>query len=117
MEIELRDYDIVPGHMDDWLAGWRGGVMPLREQVGFRLVGAWIDSERDRVVWILAYDGPDGFDAADERYHAIPARAALDPEPTVFIKQARRTRVVALSPTMPTAVSVTRSATGRSTPP
>jgi hypothetical protein len=28
MEIQLRDYRIQPGHMDDWIAGWKGGVVP-----------------------------------------------------------------------------------------
>ena len=98
MEVELRDYEIIPGHMDDFLAGWRTGVMPLRHQAGFRLAGAWVDNEHHRFVWVLAYDGPDSFDVADDRYHALPARASLNPEPSDFIKEARRTRVTPVSP-------------------
>ena len=40
MEVQLRDYRIKPGHMPDWLAGWRSGIVPLREQAGFEIVGA-----------------------------------------------------------------------------
>jgi len=43
MEIQLRDYRIQPGHMDDWIAGWKAGVVPLRQQEGFQIVGAWVD--------------------------------------------------------------------------
>lgn len=93
MEVELRDYTIKPGHVDDWLAGWSGGVVPLREQCGFRIVGAWTDRSCDRCVWVVAYDGVDGFDAAEARYHALPERNALDPEPSSFIAEARISRV------------------------
>jgi hypothetical protein len=89
METQLRDYLIKPGHMDDWLAGWRAGILPLREQEGFRILGAWVDRPHDRFVWLVGYDRDDGFVAADERYHALPARLSIDPEPSGFIAEAR----------------------------
>jgi hypothetical protein len=60
MEIQLRDYRIKPGHMDDWIRGWEGGVVPLRRQEGFEVVGAWVDRAHDRFVWLVGYSGPDG---------------------------------------------------------
>ena len=94
MDIELRDYTVTPGHLDDWLRGWRDGVVPLREQCGFQLLGAWLDRAEDRFVWVLGYDGADGFDAADDRYHALSERRALDPEPSSFLDAVRISRVV-----------------------
>lgn len=50
MELQLRDYRILPGHMDDWLSGWRDGIVPLRKQEGFEIVGAWVDRPHERFV-------------------------------------------------------------------
>jgi hypothetical protein len=76
------------------MRGWSRGVVPLRERCGFQLLGAWLDRPQERFVWVLGYDGPDGFDAADDRYHSLTERRALDPEPSSFIRAAQLTRVV-----------------------
>lgn len=88
MQTQLRDYRIRPGHMDDWITGWQHGVVPLREQAGFQIVGAWVDRPHDRFVWLVGYSGPDGFDAAEQRYHALPDRLALHPDPSSFVDTA-----------------------------
>lgn len=81
MELELRRDRVRAGAMDAFLAAWAPQVPALRRRFGFELVGAWVVEGRDELVWILADDGPDGFDAADRRYDASPERAALDPDP------------------------------------
>jgi NIPSNAP protein len=88
MEIQLRDYRIKRGHMDDWVAGWESGVVPLREQEGFRIVGAWVDRLHDRFVWLVGYSGEDGFESAEARYHARPERLSQDPNPSDFVEAA-----------------------------
>jgi hypothetical protein len=88
MEIQLRDYRIRQGHIDDWIAGWERGVVPLRQQEGFVLIGAWVDRPHHRFVWVLGYPGPDGFEAAEARYHASSARLALRPNPSDFVDTA-----------------------------
>ena len=88
MEIQLRDYRIKPGHMDDWVAGWESGIVPLREQEGFAIVGAWVDRPHDRFVWLVGYSGADGFDAAESRYHALPERLSQHPNPSDFVETA-----------------------------
>src|SRR4051812_23896220 len=95
---ELRDYEVLPGHVDDWLAGWRAGVVPLRQQCGFEVAGAWLDRPGHRFVWILSHDGTESFDAAEERYHALPQRCTLSPEPSSFVASARISRVVSFPP-------------------
>jgi hypothetical protein len=94
---ELRDYEVLPGRVDDWLSGWRAGVVPLRQQCGFEFVGAWLDRPGNRFVWILTHGGPEPFDAAEERYHSLAQRGALRPEPSSFVASARITRVVPIS--------------------
>ena len=36
----MRDYVIAKGHLDDFVAAWRDGVVPLRMQHGFHIDGA-----------------------------------------------------------------------------
>jgi hypothetical protein len=88
MEIQLRDYRIRQGSMDDWIAGWTRGIVPLREQEGFVIVGAWVDRSHDRFVWLVGYSGADGFEAAEDRYHASSTRLSLHPNPSDFVEHA-----------------------------
>jgi hypothetical protein len=96
MEIELRDYRIRHGQMDAWIARWKSGVVPLREEAGFRVIGAWVDGQHDRFVWLLGYSGNDGFDAANDRYYGSQKRQALHPEPSELIEEAKKTMVDAV---------------------
>jgi hypothetical protein len=79
--------------MDVFLEAWLAGVVPLRRHFGFTLVGAWVIDDADELVWILGYDGPDGFDAADARYYASAERAALDPDPAHWFESTDTVRV------------------------
>ena len=74
--------------MDDWIAGWESGIVPLREQEGFQIVGAWVDRPNDRFVWLVGNAGGDGFEAAEKRYHDLPERLAQDPNPSDFVEAA-----------------------------
>ena len=73
--------------MDDWIHGLETSVVPLRKQEGFVIVGAWVDRQHDRFVWLVGYSGADGFEAAEERYHSNE-RLLLDPNPSDFIREA-----------------------------
>ena len=81
MEAQLRVYTVKPGELEDWLDEWREHVAPLRERLGFRVLGPWIDEEASVFVWLLEYEGEDGFSAADARYYSSDERRALDPDP------------------------------------
>jgi hypothetical protein len=85
MEVEVRIYDVMPDHVDDWVAAWTSGIAPLRRECGFDIVGAWLDRPESRFVWILSYEGEESFDVAERRYHAHPARERLQPEPSDWI--------------------------------
>jgi len=96
-EVELRDYEVMPDHVDDWIRAWTTGIAPLRRQCGFKIIGAWLDRTRSRFVWVLVYEGDDTLDAAELRYHALPAREALQTEPSKWIVAAQITRVEAVA--------------------
>jgi hypothetical protein len=62
--------------------------VPLRQQEGFQIVGAWVDRPHDRFLWLVGYSGVDGFEAAEERYHALPERLSQHPNPSDFVEAA-----------------------------
>lgn len=72
--------------MNAWIAGWKSHIVPIREEAGFRLIGAWVDAQDDRFVWLLGYSGAEGFQAADDRYYASQKRRELQPEPSALVE-------------------------------
>jgi hypothetical protein len=95
-ELQLRDYRIRSGHLDEWIEGWTTGIVPLRQQEGFDIVGAWVDRAHHRFVWVVGYRGSDGFDAAEARYHALPERLLLRPNPSDVVAEATLVMVESL---------------------
>jgi len=82
---QLRIYRIQEGKMGEWLDGWMRGVRPLRLKLGFQIDGAWVVPDTNTFVWILRYDGPDGFEAHDALYYNSSERKALRPDPASLI--------------------------------
>lgn len=93
VEIELRDYRIRHGQMDAWIAGWKSGVVPLREKAGFQIMGAWVDRKNDRFVWLIGYGGAGRFETANNRYYDSDERASLHPDPAELIEEAKAVKV------------------------
>lgn len=92
MQYQLRIYTIEPGRMDEFIEVFRK-IEPLRRAAGFEVHGPWVDRKHDRFVWVAAYGGADGFDAATQRYYASPERAAITPSPTELIAEIDATMV------------------------
>jgi NIPSNAP len=90
VEYRLRDYQVKPGELDEWLAEWRQKVYPLRLAAGFEVVGAWVAREQNRFVWII---GHRDFAAANDDYYASPERAAMDPDPARHLAQVEEIQV------------------------
>lgn len=78
----MRVYSVKPGAMSAWVEEWRRTVAPLRRRFGFEIIGPWVIEAEDKFVWILAYDGEAGWEAADAAYYASEERKAVEPEPT-----------------------------------
>ncbi|HYM40498.1 MAG TPA: NIPSNAP family protein [Thermoplasmata archaeon] len=87
MVSQLRMYKVKAGALEAFVREWRAGVVPLRRKFGFKVEGAWALPERNEFVWILAYDGPEGFEARDAAYYASPERKALTPDPARHLTQ------------------------------
>ena len=88
MTLQIRIYQIKPGKMKDWVEGWTRGVYPLRVKHGFTIPGAWVIEETNTFVWLLGYDGPEGFEAKNKAYYASEDRRTLQPDPAVHIEKA-----------------------------
>ena len=63
-------------------------VAPLRPKWGFSIPAAWVVEETNEFVWLLRYDGPEGFEARDEAYYASDDRKSLNPDPARYIASA-----------------------------
>ena len=72
--------------MDQFVDAWVRGVYPLRRRFGFTFAGEWLVEGSDEYVWIIGYDGPEGFAAADEKYYASDERKRISPDPAQFIE-------------------------------
>lgn len=87
MEVHVRIYEAKAGELERFVKEWQATIRPLRERFGFRVLGAWASEEGRQFVWVLGYEGADGFASADARYYASPERAALDPNPARLLER------------------------------
>ena len=81
MTAELRIYTVKAGRMQDWLREWKAGIRPLREKLGFKVVGPWLIEDENKFIWILQYAGPGTYEAANAGYYDSAERRALQPDP------------------------------------
>ena len=91
---QLRDYRIRAGELDRFIDEWRTKLAPLRQSIGFEIVGPWTVPEEDRFIWLLLHPGGcDAFEKADAAYFASPERAGFDPDPARLIEEQRNVRL------------------------
>jgi len=81
VKFQVREYTVKPGEMQEWLGEWRSRIVPLRESLGFEVLGAWTVDGTDQFIWIIGYNGPKSWEQANDDYYASPERKALDPDP------------------------------------
>jgi hypothetical protein len=86
MLCQVRTYQIKPGAMDEFVALWRDHLVPLREQYGYQVLGAWNDDTT--FVWVVGHEAPDGWDAAEKTYYDAPERTAIPRDPREYLESA-----------------------------
>jgi hypothetical protein len=84
METQLRVHRIAAGHLDEFVAAWKRGVLPLLRKFGFQ-IDAWTEVDGDSFVWLVRWRGPGSLADADAAYYASPDRKALEPDPAQWI--------------------------------
>lgn len=87
MAWQLREYTVKPGEMAEWIDEWRERIVPLRERLGFKVLGAWTVDGTDQFVWIIGYDGPKSWQEAEGDYYGSPERKAIEPDPARHLAQ------------------------------
>jgi len=87
VETQVRIYRVREGELATFVDEWREHIKPLRERLGFRVLGAWASEEDSRFAWVLGYDGEDGYEAANERYYDSEERKAMDPDPARLLEE------------------------------
>jgi hypothetical protein len=85
MEYQIRRYQIAPGEMHRFVELWQGGVVPLRESLGFSIHGAWMIEDSNEFLWIIGYEGPEGLAPANESYYSSEERKSMSPNPAQYI--------------------------------
>lgn len=81
MVAQLRMYKANEGELDAFIEEWKEKIVPLREQFGFKVEGAWCIRDKGEFIWIISYDGPEGFEARDAAYYGSPERKGVSPSP------------------------------------
>ncbi len=81
MVAQLRMYKAKEGELDAFIEEWRDKIIPLRRKFGFQVQGAWAIRATGEFIWIISYDGPEGFEARDAAYYDSPERKAVAPSP------------------------------------
>ncbi|HLG76980.1 MAG TPA: NIPSNAP family protein [Ktedonobacteraceae bacterium] len=79
-QYQLRRYIIQPGHMDQFLSIWQKNIVPARERVGFQVIDAYVDREKNEFMWILHWDTQLDVQEAEARFRLSPERQAVNHE-------------------------------------
>ena len=85
MTAQLRIYTIKDGLLDEWVEKFHEEIVPPRLQYDFEVVGAWTHADQNQFVWIVAYNGPLGFQQAVDRYYESPERSSISFDPDNYI--------------------------------
>lgn len=98
MVSQLRMYRAKEGELDAFIEEWRAKILPLRRKFGFKVEGAWTKRETGEFIWIISYEGPEGFEARDAAYYDSPERKAVSPSPARHLAE-QNTRLMTSVPT------------------
>jgi hypothetical protein len=85
MREQLRIYTINKGELQQFAAEWHEKIRPLREKLGFRIVGAWTVEATNQFVWVLHCEGDEEWESMDQAYFASEERKAMVPDPARLI--------------------------------
>ncbi len=86
IEYQLRIYSIRPGTMEEFVKGWRTHIVPVREQIGFKILHAFVNEQKNEFIWLISWEGPEGIAAANDAYASSPARKVITWNPQQYIE-------------------------------
>ena len=82
---QVRIYTINKGSLLQFAEEWNAKIRPLRERLGFKIVGAWTLEASNQFVWVQRYEGDKSWEEQDRAYFASDERKAMNPDPARLI--------------------------------
>ena len=82
---QVRIYTINKGSLLQFTEEWNAKIRPLRERLGFKIVGAWTLEASNQFVWVQRYEGDKSWEEQDRAYFASDERKAMNPDPARLI--------------------------------
>jgi hypothetical protein len=87
---QYRHFVINRGKMDEFIEAWENGVYPLRLRFDFTIPVYWSIPETNQFIWLICYDGDNGFESQDKAYYESDERKNLVPDPVPYIASYQR---------------------------
>ena len=72
MVSQLRIYTINKGQMDSWLKVFKEELVPLLKKHEIQIDGTWVDSERERFIWIRTFLDPADLERKEAAFYNSP---------------------------------------------
>jgi hypothetical protein len=85
MPTQLRTYTLHPNALEAFVGVWQAQIKPLREKLGFRILGAWTIKATNQFVWLLHHDDANAWQQLDQAYFDSEERRAMQPDPASLI--------------------------------
>jgi hypothetical protein len=87
---QIRIYTINRGKMDEFVQVWRQGIAPIRQKIGFEIVGAWVNKDTNQFIWLISYSGEEEWVVKDGEYFNSSDRKKLNPDPASLIARSEQ---------------------------
>jgi hypothetical protein len=85
MTVQIRIYTINKGELHQFATEWNSKIRPVREKLGFKILGAWTTETTNQFIWLLGYEGTSSFEIQDKAYFDSSERRTMDPNPARLI--------------------------------
>jgi hypothetical protein len=79
MIAEMRTYTVKDGMMDSYLELYNRQIVPNHRKYGIDVLGAWVDRQKNQVVWIRTFASSEERKAKLDIYEVSPERDAVFP--------------------------------------
>jgi hypothetical protein len=89
MIYQIRQYDIHPGKMPEWVTLFERHLRPIHDRLGIPIIGAWEPVSGNTFIWIRSFDNEAAIATQEAAYFASPERQALGSQPQALILATR----------------------------
>jgi hypothetical protein len=79
MIAEMRTYTVKDGMLDTYLQLFNRQIVPNHKKYGIGVLGAWVDRQKNQVVWIRTFASREDRKAKLDIYEVSPERDAVFP--------------------------------------